>query len=69
MKKISIDGIHFLTAEEAAPELTQKTLWVTAIMEMDYDIKGVVHRAYSPCPERIFLRHYLELAEENLVLK
>lgn len=68
-KFISLDnGEHFQTAEEAAPEITAKNLWPTVFIMMDELVMEGVHNAFAPCTEVDFLRHYLYIAEDNLII-
>lgn len=68
-KEISLDnGIHFMTAEEAMPEIEEKRLWDVVAEYMDDDTREEVHNEIAPCSELEFLKKYLEIAAEDLVI-
>lgn len=65
MKKVSIDnGKSFCTVDEAI----NSTDWDIIVNMMDDDIREQVHSELAPCTEEEFLRKYLELAKEDLVI-
>lgn len=66
---ISIDnGTTHLTAEEAMPEIIQHGLWEAVVEAMDDATREAVHAELAPCTELEFLRRYLELSPEDLVI-
>lgn len=68
-KEISLDnGIRFMSAEEAMPEIFERNLWDVVVSMMDDDTRERVHFELAPCSELEFLRRYLEVAREDLVI-
>lgn len=68
-KQISLDnGIHFMTAEEAMPEIEEKGLWDVVAEYMEDDAREEANREIAPCTELEFLKKYLEIATEDLVI-
>ena len=69
MKQISIDnGYHYMTAEEAMPEIMDRDLWDVIVNMMDDDTRETVHAELAPCSELDFLTRYLEIAPSDLVI-
>lgn len=69
VREISLDnGITFLTADEAMPIIDDRNLWEAVVEVMDTEIREAVHSELAPCTKLAFLRRYLELAPENLII-
>ncbi len=69
MKEISLDnGLHYMTAEEAMPEIEEKGLWDVIAEYMEDDAREEANREIAPCTELEFLKKYLEIATEDLVI-
>ena len=65
MALISIDnGAHFVSVEEAIAGAD----WDTIVNFMDDDTRETVHDAFASSSREDFLRRYLELAEEDLII-
>ena len=65
MARISIDnGAHFVDVEEAVAGAD----WDTIVNFMDDDTRETVHDELAPCSREDFLRRYLELAEDDLII-
>lgn len=65
MKEISIDnGKHFCDPEEAIKEMD----WDVIVQFMDDEMREQVHDEISPCTNLEFLKRYLEIAKEDLVI-
>lgn len=68
-KEISINNGHtFITAEEAMPEILERGLWDVVVAFMDDDVREKAHSLVAPCSELAFLKKYLELADEDLII-
>lgn len=68
-KEISLDnGLTFVSAHEAMPEIQRRNLWDAIVNLMDHDTRERVHAELAPCTEEEFLTRYLELSEENFVI-
>lgn len=68
MAQISMDnGLTFHDPEELS-ELPLGEYWDTLVEFMDDDIREQVHEELAPCTDEDFLRRYLELAKEDLIL-
>lgn len=68
MAQISIDnGLSFNGPEELS-ELPLEEFWDALVEMMDDDIRERVHYELAPCTDEDFLRRYLELAKEDLIL-
>lgn len=66
--EISLDnGVHFMSAEEAMPEIIEKDMWNVVEAWMDDDTREEVYREDEYSLED-FLRRYLELAPGNLII-
>jgi len=69
VKEISLDnGSHYMTAEEAMPEIEEKGLWDVVAEYMEDDAREKVNNEIAPCTELEFLKKYLEIATEDLVI-
>lgn len=69
MSKISLDnGLRYMTAQEAMPEIDHRTLWSAVVSMMDNGTREAVHADVAPCTEAEFLAAYLERASDDLVL-
>lgn len=69
MKKISLDnGRTYITADEAMPEINKRRMWSVVVQMMDDDTRERVHRELAPCTGIAFLRRYLELTDEDLII-
>ena len=67
--EISLDnGTNYLTADEAMPIIDDRGLWETVVESMDAETREAVHSELAPCTNLAFLRRYLELAPEDLIL-
>lgn len=67
MKEISLDnGATYMTAAEAMPEITERSLWDIVVNFMDDNTREQVHAKLAPCTEHEFLVRYLELAADDL---
>lgn len=70
-KKISLDnGRTMLTADEVAEELGESysAQWAMLINNMDDEVRERVHEECAPCSPVAFLKRYLELAEDDLII-
>ena len=69
IKEISLNnGNTYLTAEEAIPEIMERGLWDVVVAFMDDEIREKAHSIIAPCSELEFLKKYLELADDDLVI-
>lgn len=68
-KEISLNnGTTWMTADEAMPIIDDRNLW-NALAEMMHDAtRERVHAELAPCTNLAFLRRYLELAPEDLII-
>lgn len=57
-----------MSAEEAMPEIVREGIWESIIEMMDDATREAVHAEIAPCTELEFLRRYLELSPEDLVI-
>lgn len=65
MARISIDnGAHFVDVDEAISGAD----WDVIENLMDDDTREAVHFELAPCTNEEFLRRYLELAENDLII-
>ena len=65
---ISLDNGHsYLTAAEAMPKIIEHNLWDTVTEYMDDETREEVYREDEYSQED-FLRRYLELAHDNLII-
>ena len=65
MARISIDnGKSFVTASEALQDVSLKQI----AQFMNDDIREHVHEELAPCAEEEFLKRYLELVHEDLII-
>lgn len=68
-KEISLNnGVVFHTAEEAMPGILERGLWDVVVAFMDDDVREKAHSLVAPCSELEFLKKYLELADEDLII-
>lgn len=68
MAQISMDnGLTFHGPEELS-ELPLGEYWDALCEVMDEGVAGQVHNELAPCSEEEFLRRYLELAKDDLML-
>lgn len=68
MARISLDNGNTFYAGEEVSELYLAKYWDVIVEFMDDDIQKQVHDELAPCTEADFLRRYLELAEEDLIV-
>lgn len=69
MSEISLDnGLTYQGAEEAMPEILERGLWDVVVSMMDDNARERVHFELAPCTELEFLKRYLEVAREDLVI-
>lgn len=69
MARISIDnGNTFLSAYEAIDSIISMGIWESIVEMMDDDIREKVHAELAPCTEEEFLRRYLEISNEDLII-
>lgn len=67
--EISLDnGSTWMTADEAMPTIDDRALWDAVVEVMDAEIREAVHSELAPCTNLAFLRRYLELAPEDLII-
>ena len=65
MARISIDNGHsFVSIKKAMKEVR----WDTIVSYMDDDVREDVHAELAPCTEEAFLKRYLELSDEDLII-
>ena len=68
-KEISLNnGSSYMSAEDAMPEIIKRGLWETVVEFMDDETREAVHSELAPCTNLAFLRRYLELAPEDLII-
>lgn len=68
-KEISLNnGTTWMTADEAMPTIDDRNLWDAIVEVMDTETREAVHSELAPCTNLAFLRRYLELAPEDLIL-
>lgn len=68
-KEISLNnGATWMTADEAMPIIDDRNLWDAVTEFMDPETRERVHMELAPCTDLAFLRRYLELAPEDLIL-
>lgn len=69
MKELSLNnGRTYMTAEEAMPEILERGLWDVVVAFMDDGTREKAHSLVAPCSELEFLKKYLELADEDLII-
>lgn len=70
MKMISFDnGNTFLTAEKAMVVVEENDgLWDTLAGLMNDDIRESIHDNIAPCTKSEFLKAYLDLANDDLII-
>ena len=65
MREISINnGRSFCEPEEAIATVS----WDIIVRSMRKELRELIHIELFPCSEICFLRNYLDLAEENLII-
>ena len=62
------NGTTWITADEAMPEIIKRGLWGTVVEFMDDETRERVHAELASCTNLAFLRRYLELAPEDLII-
>lgn len=77
-KQISLDNGHtYLDADEAIKTMQEQAeesgipfgkIWENVAYQMDDDIRETVHMELAPCTKKEFLRRYLELSPEDLII-
>ena len=68
-KQISLNnGYTFLDADEAIEKIEDQDLWQVVVETMDPEVREKVHCELAPCSNLAFLRRYLELAAEDLII-
>lgn len=69
-RKISIDnGAHFSEVDdELMEQIEENNLWDTIVEFMDNETRELVHMAFAPCSDRTFLKNYLLLANNDLII-
>lgn len=68
-KEISLNnGATWMTADEAMPAIDDRNLWDAVVEVMDIETREAVHSELAPCTNQAFLRRYLELAPEDLII-
>lgn len=68
-KEISLNnGATWMTADEAMPIIDDRNLWDAVTEFMDPETRERVHAELAPCTDLAFLRRYLELAPEDLII-
>ena len=67
MARISIDnGFHYLYIDENKDEIIR--LWDSIVEYMDDETREAVHMEIAPCTEIEFLKRYLEIASNDLII-
>ena len=68
-KQISLNnGYTFMDADEAIEKIQEQDLWQVVVETMDPEVRERVHGELAPCSNLAFLRRYLELAAEDLII-
>jgi hypothetical protein len=63
--QISVDnGNTFISAEAALEQVA----WDVIVNYMDDDIRQAVHDELAPCSELEFLKRYLQLSDDDLII-
>ena len=62
------NGYTFMDADEAIEKIEEQDLWQVVVESMDTEIREKVHGELAPCSNLAFLRRYLELATEDLII-
>lgn len=62
------NGYTFMDADEAIEEIEERGLWDMVVETMSPEIRERVHGELAPCSNLAFLRRYLELAAEDLII-
>jgi hypothetical protein len=69
-KKMSVsldNGNEYYSVDDLTHEQIDNN-WDQLVMIMDPDIREQVHLELAPCSNRDFLRRYLEIATDNLII-
>lgn len=68
-KLISLDnGRTYGTAEEVMHEINRRKLWDAVVNFMDDDTREAIHFTCLPYSKFEFLKRYLEVAPDNLII-
>lgn len=68
MSRLSLDNdLNFCDPKDLS-DLEIGPYWDALVEMMDDDIRERVHYELAPCTDEDFLRRYLELAKEDLIL-
>lgn len=68
MSRLSLDNdLNFFDPKDLS-DLEIGPYWDALVEMMDDDIRERVHYELAPCTDEDFLRRYLELAKEDLIL-
>ncbi len=62
------NGYTFMDADEAIEKIEEQDLWQVVVETMDPEVRERVHGELAPCSNLAFLRRYLELATEDLII-
>ena len=62
------NGYTFMDADEAIEKIEEQDLWQVVVETMDPEVREKVHGELAPCSNLAFLRRYLELAAEDLII-
>ena len=62
------NGYTFMDADEAIEKIEEQDLWQVVVETMDPEVRERVHGELAPCSNLAFLRRYLELAAEDLII-
>lgn len=68
MSRLSLDnGLNFFDPKDLS-DLEIGPYWDALVEMMDDDIRERVHYELAPCTDEDYLRRYLELAKDDLML-
>ena len=69
-RDISIDnGAHFSEVDdELMEQIEERNLWDNIVEFMDDETRELVHAAFAPCRVKTFLKNYLLLAPNDLII-
>lgn len=62
------NGLTYMSAEEAIGQILDNGLWEAVVNAMDDEIREEVHSELAPCAELTFLKRYLQLASDDLIV-
>ena len=62
------NGYTCMDADEAIEKIEEQDLWQVVVETMDPEVREKVHCELAPCSNLAFLRRYLELAAEDLII-